>query len=158
MFKKIDEAIKLAAEIKRELLDCKEVDIVLCPPFTSLYSVHEIIMETDIQLGAQDTFWEREGAYTGEISAAMLKDCGASFTIIGHSERRQYFFETDETVNKKIKAALHIGLRPIVCIGETLGEREEAKTTIVVQTQLEGSLKGLNEQELSKIIIAYEPV
>lgn len=158
MYKTINEAITLANGIKRQLLDFKDVDIVLCPPFTALASVYEVIMDTDIVLGAQDLFWEKEGAFTGEVSSIMLKDCGCEFVIIGHSERRQYFFEDDAAVNKKIRAALSVGLIPICCIGETLKEREEDKTIAVVENQLKGCLKDLEVDELQRLTIAYEPL
>ncbi len=158
MHKTINESIELATGIKRELLDFDKVEIVLCPVFTSLSNVYEVIMDTNIKLGAQNMFWEKEGAFTGEVSGAMLKDCGCEFVIIGHSERRKYFGETDDTVNKKIKAALSYGLTPIVCVGETLEERESGKEKIVVKTQLEGAFGDLSEDDVHKVIIAYEPV
>jgi len=158
MHKTINEAIDLATGIKRQLLDFDKVDIVLCPPFTSLNSVYEVILDTSIKLGAQDMFWENEGAYTGEVSGPMLKDCGCEFVIIGHSERRKYFGETDETVNKKVKAALECGLTPIVCVGETLDEREAGKMESVVETQLKGAFGDISEKDMEKVIIAYEPV
>ncbi len=158
MHKTINEAIDLATGIKRQLLDFDKVDIVLCPPFTSLNSVYEVILDTSIKLGAQDMFWENEGAYTGEVSGPMLKDCGCEFVIIGHSERRKYFGETDETVNKKVKAALECGLNPIVCVGETLDEREAGKMESVVETQLKGAFEDISEKDMEKVIIAYEPV
>lgn len=154
----ISDAINLANGIKRELIDFNKVDILLCPPFTALSSVYEVIMDTNIKLGAQNIAWEKEGAYTGEISSIMLKDCGCKFAIIGHSERRKYFGESDEMVNKRIKAALAGGVTPIVCVGETLEERERDLTTKVIAKQLEGGLSDLSEDEANKIIIAYEPV
>jgi triosephosphate isomerase len=158
MHKTIKEAVYLVNLIKRELLDFDKVDIVVCPPFTALSNVYEIIMETNIKLGAQNLFWEEEGAFTGEVSAKMIKDCGAEYVIIGHSERRRYFFEDEQIINKKIKVALKNNLLPIVCVGETLKEREENKTINIVESQLEGAFKDLNEDEMFKIIIAYEPV
>lgn len=158
MYKTVNEAIQFVNKIKRELFDFTSADIVVCPSFTALNSVYEVIMDTSITLGAQDLFWEKEGAYTGEVSPIMLKDCGCEFVIIGHSERRKYFFETDEAVNKKIKAALEVGLTPIVCVGETLDEREAQKTMEVVQTQLKGCFNDLKPDEMLNIVIAYEPV
>lgn len=159
MYKTIGEAIALANGIKRGVLDFSNfVDVALCPPFVTLSVVYDVISDTDIALGAQDLFWEKEGAYTGEVSPVMLKDCGCEFVIIGHSERRKYFFETDETVNKKIKTAQVVGLKPIVCIGETLSEREAGKTIEVVKTQLEGGLKDLGIEDVLGLVIAYEPV
>lgn len=158
MHKTINESIELATGIKRQLLDFTKTDIVLCPPFTSLSSVHEVIMDTNIKLGAQDMFWEKEGAFTGEISPVMLKDCGCEFVIIGHSERRKYFSETDTTVNKKMKSALEYGLVPIVCVGETLQERQAGSMESVVERQLQGALGDISPEKLESVIIAYEPV
>jgi triosephosphate isomerase len=158
MYKTINEAIELTTGIKRELLDFVDADIVVCPTFTCLNSVYEVIMDTVIRLGAQNLFWEKEGAYTGEISPIMLKDCGCEYVIIGHSERRKYFSETDQSVNKKIKAALEVGLIPIVCVGETLEEREAEKTIEVVENQLKGCFAELKDEDMLKLVIAYEPV
>ncbi|MEI8349115.1 MAG: triose-phosphate isomerase [Candidatus Omnitrophota bacterium] len=158
MYKTVSQATQLAQGIKKALSGFDAADIVLCPPFTDLGAVYNIISDTDIHLGAQDLFWEKEGAYTGEISPIMLKDCGCEYVIIGHSERRKYFFETDETVNKKVKTALGVGLVPICCIGETLDEREGSKTIEVVKKQLEGCFNGLQHEDMRGVIIAYEPV
>jgi triosephosphate isomerase len=159
MYKTIGEAVQLANGIKRGVLDFQEVvDVTLCPPFITLSFVYDVIGDTDITLGAQDIFWEKEGAYTGEISPVMLKDCGCEFVIIGHSERRKYFFETNETINKKIKAALNVGLKPIVCVGETLEEREAKKTIEVIEEQLKGCFAGLDINNMLGMVIAYEPV
>lgn len=158
MYKTINEAVQLATGIKRGLLDFLEAEIVLCPVYTSLFSVYEVIMETDIKLGAQDLFWEAEGAYTGEVSPVMLKDSGCEVVIIGHSERRKYFYETDDWVNKKIKTALIVGLIPICCVGETLPEREEGKTIEVVRSQLLGGFKDLSPEDIDNMVVAYEPV
>ncbi|MFH1504649.1 MAG: triose-phosphate isomerase [Candidatus Omnitrophota bacterium] len=158
MHKTIKEAIELANGLKRELIDIDKADILICPVFTALSEVSDVVIESNIKLGAQNVYWEEKGAWTGEIAPLMLKDAGCKYVIIGHSERRKYFFETDETVNKRIKAALAAGLLPIVCVGETLEEREAQKTIDVVQTQLEGGLRDINEEENKKIIIAYEPV
>lgn len=160
MYKTIKEAIELSNGIKRELfkLDNPVVDVVLCPPFTALSEVYEVIAESDIFLGAQDIYWLNEGAFTGEVSAKMLKDAGCAFVIIGHSERRQFFGETNENVNKKLKAALAEGLTPIVCVGEALKEREEGKTLDVLKDHIEGALSGISVEDALKIVIAYEPV
>ena len=152
------EAIDLVNLLKRDLNDINDVDIVVCPPFTALSEVHEILNESNIALGAQDLYWEDSGAFTGEVSAPMLKDVGARYVIIGHSERRQFFNETNQTVNKKVKAALKWELTPIVCIGESLQEREENKTFEVIKKQFSESLAGLSKKEVEKIVIAYEPV
>ncbi len=160
MYKTINEAIDLANGLKRELfkLNFSAVDVVLCPPFTGLSEVAEVLNETDIGLGAQDVYWQDEGAFTGEVSAPMLKDAGCSYVIIGHSERRQFFGETNETVNKKIKAALAHGLTPIVCVGENLAEREAGNAFKVIQNHLQGSLAEISVDDALKIVIAYEPV
>lgn len=159
MNKTILEALELANGIKRALLDLAEnVDIVLCPPFTALAEVAEVLLDSNIKLGGQDMYWQESGAYTGEISGIMLKDIGCNFVIIGHSERRQYFSETNETVNKKIKAALKLDLSPIVCVGETLQERQKDKTFDVVRNHTEGALVDIDAKDMLKINIAYEPV
>jgi len=135
-----------------------EVDVVLAPPFTALRIVAEAIEGTGIGLGAQDVFWEEKGPYTGEISPAMLVDAGCGWVIIGHSERRNILHETDEMVRKKIDAALAEGLRVIVCVGETLEEKEGGKTVTVVDGQVESALSGLEIRDPSQFVIAYEPV
>lgn len=156
MNKTITEAIELVNNLKRELVDIQEADIVVCPVFTALSEVSDLVVDSNIGLGAQNLYWQDSGAFTGEVSAPMLKDAGCQYVIIGHSERRKYFGETDETVNKKIKAALKIGLSPIVCVGETLEEREAGKTIEVVKAQLSGGFEKI--EDLSNITIAYEPV
>ncbi len=158
MHKTIVEAIELVLGLKRELYERLDIDIVVCPPFTALSEVNEVIGDSNIKLGAQDVFWEDKGAYTGEVSPPMLKEAGCSFVIIGHSERRIHFSETNTIVNKKIKAALKEGLTPIICVGERLEEREKGITFDVVGDYLNGALAGLSRDEISKIIVAYEPV
>lgn len=158
MYKNIPQAIELANSLKRELYDVVSVDIVFCPVFTALSSVGEVIGDSNISLGAQDVYWQDEGAFTGEVSSPMLKDAGCGFVIIGHSERRQYFFETNETVNKKIKAVITTGLNPIVCVGETLNQREENKTLQVVKEQIEQGLKDITPQQAENLVVAYEPI
>ena len=158
MNKTVAEAIDLATAIKRDLGDCKDVDIVLCPPFTALKAVSEAITGCHVDLGAQNMHWEKSGAYTGEVSASMLRELYCHYVILGHSERRTYFGETDAIVNKKTKAALAANLKPIVCVGETLAEREAGKTGDVIATQVRGSLADLSPRELVECIIAYEPV
>ena len=160
MYKTVNEAITLANGLKRAFysLDNQDIDIVICPPFTVLSEVYEVIADSDIQLGAQDVHWEAEGAFTGEVSCLMLKDIGCKFVIIGHSERRQYFGETNESVNKKIKAALKHELNPIACVGETLSERERGQTFKVLDEHIQNGLVDINEQDILKIIVAYEPV
>ena len=152
------EAIELVNALKRELVDINAVDIVVCPPFTALLDVKEILLESNIALGAQNVFWEDSGAFTGEISAPMLKAIEVQYVIIGHSERRQFFGETNETVNKRLKAALKHKLIPIVCVGENLQEREANKTFDVVRNHVQGSLAGLSKDEIKGLVIAYEPV
>lgn len=158
MYKTCDEAISFAAELRERLEGIADRDILLIPPFVSLKPVSEIIRGTNLLLGAQNLFFEDEGTYTGEISPPMIKSVGCSFVLIGHSERRQYFGETDASVNKKVMAALKGGLLPLVCIGESLEEREAGKTLNVVETQMREGLKGLPPDEMQKITIAYEPV
>ena len=156
--KTIKEAVELVTLLKRNIRDAASVDVVVCPPFTALSDLSEILMDTDIRLGAQDLFWEEKGAFTGEVSAALIKDAGASYVIVGHSERRQFFHETHETVNRKTRAALKAGLMPIVCVGETLAEREAGRTLEVLEAQLKGAFMELTPQDLAKVILAYEPV
>jgi triosephosphate isomerase len=158
MNKSVAESIDLATDIKRDLAECGDVDVVLCPPFTSLVAVGEVIDTTRIKFGSQNMHWESAGAYTGEISANMLRSIYCHYVILGHSERRSYFGETDEIVNKKTKAALAANLIPIVCVGESLEERKSERQEEVVKSQLEGSLAGIDADELKRVIIAYEPV
>jgi len=152
------EAIELVTFLKREVSDITNVDIVVCPVSTALSDVQDVINESNIMLGAQNVYWEDSGAFTGEVSALLLKDIGVKYVIVGHSERRQYFGETNETVNKKIKAVLTHGLTPIVCVGEVLQEREDNKTFDVIEQQCTAGFSGLSSEEIGKIIIAYEPV
>lgn len=158
MYKTSFEAVELVNELKRTLGDIDDVDVVVCPPFTALVEVKDVISESRIGLGAQNLYWEEFGAFTGEVSAPMLTAIGVQYVIIGHSERRQFFGETDATVNKKIKAALKHALTPIVCVGEVLAEREAGKTFAVIETQLEGSLAGFTAEEIENVVLAYEPV
>ena len=158
MFKTSDEAAKTAKQIVSLVSDVKGVDILISPPFTSISLVHEIIMKSSVLLAAQNVYWEKEGAFTGEISPAMLISAGCTHVIIGHSERRQYFEETDETVNKKMHAAISNKLIPILCVGESDKERETGKTFSVLDKQTENGLKGLALCDIKNIILAYEPV
>ena len=135
-----------------------KADIVVCPPFTTIAAVVEAVRGSNIKVGAQNVHWAESGAFTGEISAAMLKELGIDYVIIGHSERRQYFGETDATVNSRVKAALAAGLLPIICVGELLEEREGGRTEQVLSAQLEGGLAGLTGEDMRKIVIAYEPI
>jgi triosephosphate isomerase len=158
MHKTIGEAIDLVAALKRELYDERSVDIVVCPPFTALSAIGEIIEGGTIALGAQDCYWETEGAYTGEVSPKLLRDVGCTFVILGHSERRRLFGETNEIVSRKIGAALSCGLAPIVCIGETLEKREQGVTDELLRKQLDGCFARKDEATLLGCVIAYEPV
>ncbi|MDE1976160.1 MAG: triose-phosphate isomerase [Elusimicrobia bacterium] len=142
----------------RENLSDVAAEVAVCPPFTLLAAAAEELKGAPIRVGAQDLFWEKTGAYTGEVSAEQLVDIGCSVVLIGHSERRRCFGETDDTVARKLKSALRAGLMPVVCVGETLEEREGQKTYRVLQTQLKGALSGLAPAEAGKIVVAYEPV
>jgi triosephosphate isomerase len=158
MNKTVGEAIDLVRELKAAISGVKAVEVAVAPSFTALYAVRKELDGSSIGLAAQNLYWEKKGAFTGEVSPLMLKEVGCHYVIIGHSERRQFFGETDETVNRRIKAALAQGLKIIFCIGETLKEREEGKTFPVIEKQAEGGLKGLGDQEMRNMVIAYEPV
>ncbi len=158
MHKTIAEARELAAAVVREYQAASPATLILIPPFTSLQEVKKAVAGTTIRVGAQDVFWEDQGAYTGEISPPQLKEAGCEFVVIGHSERRQLFGETDETVRKKTTASLKHGLVPIVCIGETLEEREKGATLSKIKIQLESSLFTLSESEFNRVLLAYEPI
>jgi triosephosphate isomerase len=158
MNKTVGEALDLIRELKKAISGVKEVEVAVAPPFTALHAVRRELEGSSIRLAAQNLYWEEKGAFTGEISPLMLKEVGCQYVIIGHSERRQFFGESDETVNRRIKAAAAQGLKVIFCIGETLTEREEGKTFTVIERQVSGGLKGLGEKELRTMTIAYEPV
>ncbi len=158
MYKTINEALELTTALKKELAQVQAADVVVCPVFTALNSVFQNIGDSEIGLGAQDLYWEKEGAFTGEISPIMIKDCGCDYVIVGHSERRKYFGETDADVNKKVKAALAVGLTPIMCIGETLEQREKNETLEVVTRQLNGGFAGIEKFDAMNVVIAYEPI
>ena len=158
MFKTCSEAVDSATRLTELVSDIENVDIMIAPTFTSLAVVSEVILNTRIDLGAQNIFWEKEGAFTGEISAPMLISAGCQYVIIGHSERRQYFGETDETVNQRMRAANSSGLIPILCVGETETQRDEKKTFSVLDKQIEKGLEGLILDEQHSLVIAYEPV
>ena len=155
MNKTAAEGAALVNELKPLVKDA-DCDVVVCVPFTDIPAVSAAAKGSNIRVGAQNVHFAEKGAYTGEISAEMLKEFGVEYVIIGHSERRQYFGETDETVNKRMHAALAAGLTPIVCVGESLEERETGKTEAVLSVQIEEGLKGL--EDVSKIVIAYEPI
>lgn len=158
LFKKTAEALQLVQELSPLVKDVKDIEIVVAPSFTVLGPVRSLLFDSSISVAGQDCFWEEEGAYTGEVSPSMLVDAGCSHVIIGHSERRQLFGETDEKVNKKIRAAIRAGLTAIFCIGETLREREAGQTFAVLESQLTKGLDNLSPEEMEKVIIAYEPV
>jgi triosephosphate isomerase len=158
MNKTISETQTFIESLKHSVSDISDIEILICPPFTSLFALREQIQGTNIALGAQNLFWEAKGAWTGEISPAMIKDSGCQYVLIGHSERRQFFGETDESVNKKTKAAFEAGLIPIVCVGETLQEREGNITFKVIERQIKEGLSQLLPQNAKEIVIAYEPV
>jgi triosephosphate isomerase len=153
----LEEALALVEQLKSTVADT-ECEVVVCPSFVQLMEVAKALHGTSIKVGAQNMHFEESGAFTGEVSAAMLKEMEVSYVIIGHSERRQYFNETDEAVNKKIKTAFKHGLVPIVCCGETLSEREEGITEEVLGMQIKIGLKGLSKDEVEKLVVAYEPV
>ncbi len=158
MNKTVGEAVDLVKELKTALSGVKGVEVAVAPPFTALFAVGKEIESSPIRLAAQNLYWEEKGAFTGEISPVMLKEVGCHYVIVGHSERRQLFGETDETVNRRMKAAFSHGLKVIFCIGETLNEREGEKTFAVIERQLESGLKGSGEREVRNVVIAYEPV
>lgn len=151
----LQESLQLAADLNKLVGQVHDRDILVCPPFTALNSVADALRESVIMVGGQDLHWEGKGAFTGEVSAQMLKSVGASYVLIGHSERRQYFGETNETVNKKLAAALEHNLLPIVCVGETLAQREKNETLTVIEKQIKD---GLATRDSRHVTIAYEPV
>src|SRR5260221_2524800 len=158
MNKTVAEALDLVSDLKIELANIKEVDIIVCPPFTALEEVSKAILDYNIRLGAQNMSEHNVGAYTGEIAAVMLKEFSVRYVILGHSERRQYQKETDSLIAKKALAAHAASLKPIVCVGETLVEREGGETEKVLETQVRGSLAGLSKDQMPETIVAYEPV
>ena len=158
MNKTVAEALPIVASIKAGLHTATACDVVICPPFTALSAVGTALRESSIDLGAQDMHPETEGAFTGEISPLMLKEVGCRYVILGHSERRTHFHENDEFVNRKVKTALRYSLVPIVCIGETLEEREARRAFEVVKSQFDGSLKDLGGEDIQRTVIAYEPL
>jgi triosephosphate isomerase len=158
MNKTVAEALDLVRGLKIELANIKEVDIIVCPPFTALAEVSRAILDSNIRLGAQNMSEHNMGAYTGEIAALMLKEFSVRYVVLGHSERRQYQKESDELISKKALAALGASLKPIVCVGETLAEREAGQMQKVLETQVRGSLAGLSKQQMGETVVAYEPV
>jgi triosephosphate isomerase len=158
MFKTVAEAVVFVKELKLAVKDLDRVEIALAPPFTALHAVAEAARNTNIGVAAQDVYWEREGAFTGEISPAMIKEAGAEYAIVGHSERRRLFGESDAIVNRKTMATIAAGLTPIVCIGETLEERERDETLAVLDRQIKDGLGEMSAAQVAEIVIAYEPV
>ena len=158
MFKTVQEAVVFTKELRSRVRDVADVEIVVAPPFTALHAVAEAARNSNVGVGAQDVYWEREGAFTGEVSAPMIKEAGAEFAIAGHSERRRLFGDTDPIVNRKALAAMAAGLTPIVCVGETLDERERGETMSVLDRQVQGCLDGMTGGQVAELVIAYEPV
>jgi len=158
MNKTVAEALALVSDLKLDLANVKEVDIVVCPPFTALESVSKATLDSNIKLGAQNMSEHNSGAFTGEIGAGMLKEFSVRYVILGHSERRQYQKESDALIAKKAAAAHAASLKPIVCVGETLAEREANQTEKVLETQVRGSLAGLTKEQMVETVVAYEPV
>jgi triosephosphate isomerase (TIM) len=158
MFKTVQEAVVYTKELRNLLKGANVVEVVIAPPFTALHAAAEAARNSSVGIAAQDLYWEREGAYTGEISAGMIKEAGATHVIIGHSERRALFGETDANVNKKVVAALAAGLTPIVCVGETLEQRERGETLPVLDRQLGAGLHGVPADQVASSVVAYEPV
>ncbi|MCJ7504599.1 MAG: triose-phosphate isomerase [Acidobacteriia bacterium] len=158
MYKTIAEAVEFVGKLRPLVAQADHCEVVVAPPFTALRAVAEAVKGSRLAVAAQDVHWDKEGAHTGDVSPAMLVEAGCTHVIIGHSERRQDHGETDENVNRKLKAALAAGLTPIVCVGETLAEREAVKTVEVLQRQFQGGFAGLTPQDFSRIMIAYEPV
>lgn len=158
LFKTVQQAVVYAKEFRSMVKDIDDVQVVLAPPFTAVHAVAEAVRNSIVAVAGQDVFWEKEGAWTGEVSAPMLREAGAEYAIIGHSERRQHFGETDATVNRKVNAALANDLVPIVCIGETLEEREQKMTFDVLDRQIRQGLDGVGGEQVAELVLAYEPV
>ena len=157
MHKTIAEALEFVNDVKDKVSN-NEVEAVICAPFTLLKDLKEATKGTDIKIGAQNMHFEEVGAFTGEISPLMLKELDMDYVVIGHSERRQYFNETNETVNKKVLKALEVGIDPILCVGETLEEREAGNTKNICKVQVEKALENVSKEDLAKVVIAYEPI
>jgi triosephosphate isomerase len=158
MYKTVHEAVVYAKELRSLVKDLAGVEVVIAPPFTAVHGVADVCRNTIVTVAGQDVYWEREGAFTGEISALMLKEAGAETAVIGHSERRRLFGETNEIVNRKVNAIIQAGLYPIVCIGETLEERESGQTLDVLDRQVKVGLDGVSAEHVADLVIAYEPV
>jgi triosephosphate isomerase len=158
MYKTVHDAVVFVKELRALVKDIEDVEIVVAPPFTAIHAVAEAARNSNIGVSAQDVYWEREGAFTGEVSAAMIAEAGAEYTIIGHSERRRLFGDVDAWVNKKTFAAMAAGLTPIVCVGETLEERERGDTMNVLDRQIKDGLDRLTGEQIADLVVAYEPV
>lgn len=156
--KTVGEASEFASALKDRVSDVDGVEVVVAPAFTALSSVASALLGSNVRLSAQDVFWEDDGAFTGEISPAMLKDVGCEYVIIGHSERRQYFGETNEAVNRKVKASLSTSLKPILCVGESLEDREAGRTESVIEDHVRNGIAGISSDAMLSTVIAYEPV
>ena len=158
MYKTVSDTVKYIKEFRGLVKDVDGVEIVIAPPFTAIHAAAEAARNSNVGIAGQDMFWEREGAFTGEVSATMLHEAGAAYVIVGHSERRTLFGETDATVNRKLAAAYAVGLAPIACIGETLDQRERSETFDVLDRQIKQGLDGLTSDQIGQLVIAYEPV
>jgi triosephosphate isomerase len=158
MFKTVHEAVLFTKELRSIVKDTSDVEIVVAPPFTALHAVAEAARNSNIAVSSQDLYWEREGAFTGEIAPGMIVEAGACCAIVGHSERRRLFGETDAIVNRKAMAAIGAGLTPIVCVGETLEERERDETLAVLDRQIQAGLDGISGEHIADLVVAYEPV
>jgi len=152
------EAASFARDLKIKTISINKTEIIICPPYIAIAPAYEILKESRVKIGAQNVHWEPSGAFTGEISAEMIEQSGCKYVIIGHSERRQYFGETDQSVNNKIKQSLTTSLYPIVCIGETLQQREAGKMKDIVKTQITAGLSGISVEQMKRLVLAYEPV
>ena len=158
MYKTVGEGVELVEALLRDLGDTHDREVLVCPPYTALHALSSLLQETPIMLGAQDVFYEAQGAFTGAIAPGMLKDVGCQYAIVGHSERRQIFGESDELINRKLRAALAAGLRPILCVGEIKPQRDAGQAEAVVVGQVKAGLVGVSASELLNTVIAYEPV
>jgi len=158
MYKTVGEAVELVEALLKGLGDIADREVLVCPPFTALHPLSAVLADTPIALGAQDLFYEQQGAYTGAISPLMLKDIGCTYVIIGHSERRQYFGDTDEIVNRKMLTALSNGLRPIMCVGESKPQRDAGKAEEIVVAQVRAGLANITMAQMNNVVIAYEPI
>ena len=158
LHKTVRESVQHARDLRNKLAAAHDAEVMVAPVYTALYAVHEALEGSRIALGAQDCHWEAQGAFTGEVSAPLLADVGCSYVIVGHSERRQLFVDTDEIVNKKAQAVVDSGLTAVVCVGETLEQRESGKTLGIVMGQIEQGFAGLSAGQMQKVVIAYEPV